>query len=292
MVDQWNSDIPAVGNQISADIPDIKENIHWLQDLMQMSIGWKDSTLASVSPGGGEQRATFTYSDTDTITISPARYFHDGTTRQMCFWDSSITFDFGSGGSNAGSTDLAAEDWFYLYLDDSAIVTQASPELDADCFIAVTTEPSWSAAKHGWYSGSDRCIGAFYTNGSSQLYGFAHSGDLMHYGQDIAARTIGDLDATWTDVTMVAPVFATGVKATFVMLSSADTSQAIGYWRTNGSPNNGFILGYSDYDFNYYITQTTDVVTDSSQVIEVKFSVAGDHEMAVYACGYYFPNGM
>jgi hypothetical protein len=35
MADQHNSNIPAVGNQISADIPDIKENLEWHQDCFQ-----------------------------------------------------------------------------------------------------------------------------------------------------------------------------------------------------------------------------------------------------------------
>ena len=32
MADQWNSNIPAMGNQISADIPDIKENLEHARD--------------------------------------------------------------------------------------------------------------------------------------------------------------------------------------------------------------------------------------------------------------------
>jgi hypothetical protein len=35
MADKHNSNIPAVGNQISADIPDIKENLEWHQDCFQ-----------------------------------------------------------------------------------------------------------------------------------------------------------------------------------------------------------------------------------------------------------------
>ena len=49
MADQHNDNIPAMANQISADIPDIKENLEWHKDLLQMLIGWHSSTLADVS---------------------------------------------------------------------------------------------------------------------------------------------------------------------------------------------------------------------------------------------------
>jgi hypothetical protein len=90
MADQHNANIPAVGNQISADIPDIKENLEWHKDLLQMLIGWHSSTLAAVSPPG-PQRSKFDYSSTTAIVINPGVYFHDGTTRQTVFWDAAIT---------------------------------------------------------------------------------------------------------------------------------------------------------------------------------------------------------
>jgi hypothetical protein len=36
MADQHNSNIPAMGNQISADIPDIKENLEFHKDAFQV----------------------------------------------------------------------------------------------------------------------------------------------------------------------------------------------------------------------------------------------------------------
>ena len=50
MADQHNANIPAMANQISADIPDIKENLEWHKDVLQMLAGWKASTIGSVGP--------------------------------------------------------------------------------------------------------------------------------------------------------------------------------------------------------------------------------------------------
>ena len=49
MADQHNSNIPAVGNQISADIPDIKENLEWHQDVFQKVLNsYHASSLTSI----------------------------------------------------------------------------------------------------------------------------------------------------------------------------------------------------------------------------------------------------
>lgn len=48
MADQHNSNIPAMGNQISADIPDIKENLEFHKDALQVIFEtWSDSDNSS-----------------------------------------------------------------------------------------------------------------------------------------------------------------------------------------------------------------------------------------------------
>jgi hypothetical protein len=48
MADQHNSNIPAMGNQISADIPDIKENLEFHKDAFQVIFqSWSDSDNSS-----------------------------------------------------------------------------------------------------------------------------------------------------------------------------------------------------------------------------------------------------
>jgi hypothetical protein len=82
MADQHNANIPAVGNQIVADIPDIKENLEWHKDVFgRLFSTWHDSTLASnifgptngsytfALPTNGVSDSTgkFMIGDTDTV---------------------------------------------------------------------------------------------------------------------------------------------------------------------------------------------------------------------------------
>ena len=131
--------------------------------------------IPTLIPGGVITRTTIAYSDTNTVTLTPAVYHHGGTLEQIVYWDATLTFDLGSGGSNAASDDLTASAWHYMFIDDSAlsgiVITAARLLID-------TTAPTWSAAKHGWYTSNDRCIGAVLTNGSSQILEFFQAGDL------------------------------------------------------------------------------------------------------------------
>lgn len=295
MADQWTENIPTLAGQISTEYPQIEQNFGFFQQILLMLVGWSDDTLTDIPPPNIDQRPLYTYTDTDTVTISPGVYFHDGTTRQCVFWDADIAFDFGSGGSNSGSTDLGASQWHYLYLDDSAIVTQGSPELDADCFLNSTTAPTWSDAKHAYYNGSDRCIFAVPTNGSSQLYEFFHDGArLFMYADQITSRSPASIGTTWTDVTLNAPGFVRRVITTYYYYWTSAATAGNLFWRTNGqSGTTGHritnVIGnvYYSKAFN-----TCDVVCDSSQKIEIKSDAASNQNAGVYTDGWYLPEGM
>ncbi|MFV1975491.1 MAG: hypothetical protein ACC651_07055, partial [Candidatus Scalindua sp.] len=86
------------------------------------------------------QRAKFIYKDSDEIYINGGTYLHKGTTDQIVYWNSQLTFQFGSGGSNSDSVDLAVNDWFYVYLDDTAIVAANTSILTASELVANITE--------------------------------------------------------------------------------------------------------------------------------------------------------
>ena len=51
MADKHNDNIPAVGNEIAADIPDIKENLEFHKDAFQnFCKGWSNSSAANLFP--------------------------------------------------------------------------------------------------------------------------------------------------------------------------------------------------------------------------------------------------
>ena len=229
-------------------------------------------------------RPKFTYSTTSAILIDPGIYHHQGTTEQLVFWDTQLTFTFGSGGSNSDSIDLAVSDWFYLYLDDSAIVTMgANTVLTNSEFVANITEPSWDVTDHAWMNGEDRCIGAFRTDGSSNLLEFNHDGDLFQFADEIADQTVVDIDATFTDINaLTIPKFATVAIVKFTITGG------IWSWRTNGQTGStGHIIST-----NLANVLPERVITDNSGLIELKKSAGGGDTVGCKTQGWEFPIGL
>ena len=74
---------------------------------------------------------------------------------------------------NKTGLSLTADDWYFVM----AAAPSEGDELSlSEITIQTGTNPTWNAAYQGLYTGSLRCIGVFYTNGSSQIipYYLAH----------------------------------------------------------------------------------------------------------------------
>lgn len=292
MADQWNANIPTLAGQISTEYPQIEQNFGYFQQILLMLVGWHDSTLTNIPPPNIDRRSLFTYTDTDTVSIGPGVYFHDGTTRQCVFWDADIAFNFGSGGSNALSDDLTASAWHYVYLDDSAIVTQGSPELDADCFLNDTTAPTWSDAKHGWYNGSDRCIFAVITNGSSQILEFFHQMDFVYFADHVTVESGSAVGTSFADITaLTMPSFSRESSLCF-NFTYVDNNVGI-MWRTNGqSGSTGHIAVPALDGAIARGASGVKVLTDSSHLIEIKETGSSSNTVVITQDGWFFPRGM
>lgn len=270
----------------------------------QQSIkAYVDTSVAGITTdvdllAGFVNRPQFTYSDTDTITISSGRYHLLGTAQgeNIYKWDSAITFDFGSGGSNANSDDLTASAWHYLYVDDSSL-TDSTTALVAANFLNDTTAPTWDASECGWYNGADRCIGAFITNGSSQIVEFFHDGgDYILFADAVTDLSNTDIDTTWTDVTLTLPTFSTRAEITTETRATTNAVSIIYYWRTNGTvtASTGHYMSdsYSSNNSSGRVSNSATVITDSSQIVEVKHSASGTQTMSLRTNGFYLPRGM
>jgi len=239
------------------------------------------SELTGLIPGY-VQRSIFTWRDADEIYLDGGVY-EIGT--GIVTWSSQLTFQFGSTGSNVLSNNLTADSWHYLYIDASTIPVTS---LTAANFINLTTIPVWSNSKKGWYNGSDRCIAAFLTNGSSQLIDFSHSTDFMSYTDYIQDRSSTDPSTSWLDVTLTAPAFCTKINATiYLIYVSADV---LSYYKTKGSSGStGTLTGQSDVAIGG--VHPIDFITDTNRQIQIKHSIAGSTQ-AIYTNGWYFPIGM
>lgn len=228
-------------------------------------------------------RAQFEYSTTTAILIGAARYYHKGTTAQLVYWDSQLTLT---------CANLSASDISYIYIDDSAVVTLGDNLLTETEFIDSTTAPTWSAANHGWYNGADMCIFAVRTNSDSEIAEFWHCNDLMLYGGGKAIKSDWDATTTWQDVDFsnYVPSFAQDIQATFGD-NYSDTSTAL-YWRVNGSTTTDgheIMRINANTDRSY---STLRVISDTSQIIEVKRNYDGAEVLDIWCNGWYFPTGM
>ena len=122
--------------------------------------------------------------------MSAGAYHHDGTKDQVIYWDAKLTLDIGS---------PTGADWYYLYLDDTAIVTHGSNQItdttSPDELLWSTTEPTWDEASHAFMNGDDRCIFVVYVLVTSNEILEFHTlgGDLVLMGTAFADYAAADL---------------------------------------------------------------------------------------------------
>jgi hypothetical protein len=249
---------------------------------------------------GYVSRSNFIWKDTDEIYIGSGVYHHSGTTDQMVYWNSILTFQLGSAGSNSASDDLGNNEWHYIYIDDSAVVTAGTNVLTASEFLNDTTAPTYSYTKHGWYNGNDRCIFAILTSASAQIVEFFHDGG--NCVRHSPFRTCGttsktdydfiaeDIDTTFTDMYLPIPGFS--IKANVLFAGIYSDGNSVMYWRTNGATdgNGNYIMTVrSDDAFGY---RQVLVFTDSSGIIEVKYDASNANTITGSVTEWYFPVGI
>jgi hypothetical protein len=242
------------------------------------------------------QRARFLWKDADEIYINPGCYEIKGGQYPFVYWDSQLTFQGGSGGSNASSDDLTATGWHYIFIDDSAVDTNNSPLLTNACFRNETTAPTWTPAKNGWYTGLDRCIFAVYVTAANNIDDFEHSGDYMNYVAQKIDRAAAKC-TTWTDVTLTLPAFAFSAQCTMYSINETGglSSNLTSRWRTNGSSGVGHVVTRPDRASGeiIYSINSFRAMADSTFKIEVDTDTADDNvTLAIHTDGYYLPEGL
>jgi len=282
---------PAASESLATDLRGELQRIRYIIKQITGEANWyvdPDTTIVDLQRE--THRAKFVSTSDTVITIGPGTYHHNGTTLQNVYWNSDITFTVGSGGSNAASEDLGASEWHYIYLDDSAIVTQGAALIDAGCFLNNTTAPTWSDTKHGWYSGSDRCIFGFYSDSDSDIRLFLHDGGDFVFNMDVSdTRGIAALSTASEVVTMFLPGFATRGRAHFGSVY-VDADAAL-RWRPKDNDN--FVATVcTTRAGGTRSNNTSNFITNGSQQIEIDHDAAGTNNAYVFSEGWYFPTGM
>jgi hypothetical protein len=236
------------------------------------------------------KRSQFTYKDGDEIYIGGGTYMLRGTSFDVVMTNTTITFELESAGSNTASDDYGADGWHYIYIDDTAVTTQASPILDADCFLNKTTAPVYDNEKKGWYNGNDLAIFAVYETGSVLLE-FFHNGDLVLLADELTAFASSVVATDWSDeVTFVVPAFVREVNATFIFTYNNVSTNL--YWRTEGQTGTIGHFAAVGQAGATVTSNTIDVMCSSNLKIDMKESAASNNTAIIYHNGWYFPNGM
>jgi hypothetical protein len=198
----------------------------------------------------------------------------------------------------------ASNDWSYVYLDDSAIVTADTNLITSSQLIDSTTEPAYSEAKSGWYNGSDLCIFAVMgengsavmgENGSANIREFFHDGDCVYFANKIENYSAQAPSNVFADVTLSGPKFATRHDTTFYGIW-ANAAGVWMRWRTNGQTGSTghYVLELPVVDAgSLHATEVgvggITVISDSSQKIEVCWDQATTNTITVSTDGWYFP---
>ncbi len=262
----WNPNIPDLSNNISADYPDIKENLN------ELMLGMMNRPLFTYN--GGSSAAT--------IKISGGYYCCQD---KFCFWASELT------STQAASGTPTANTWYYLYLDYSAITSGTA--ITNSELIWSTTAPSWNHTYRGYYNGSDRCIFACMANGAGNNFDeFFHDGkDYIHLA-DALSEYIGTPGNTWTDVDCSgdSPPICRKVRCTAYCNYGTGTSTCIA--RVNGQTGTGgYDIGVvtSDGQESFAVF---DAFVDSSQIFQVLDSDNNGDRITFKNNGWYLPEGM
>ena len=279
----------------------------------QQSIkAYVDAQVAGVtmdSMTGYFVRPAFRWKDADEIYVGECRMHHNGTTEQILKADAELTFQFGSGGSNASSDDIddAALTLHYLYIDDSAL---AGATLTAARLYNSITGPVWDADQLGWYGvggggvdnteTEDKCIGAFWANAADELEEFSHDGgELMLYA---STAKFTDYDATYpgTDYSATAtlniPSFCTAGYVFVRPYPDGEVNYSEIYVRPTGSTATiGQIVGAmaESPSRTKVMGGAVKIGCSTGQSIDIKSTVGdGNGKLTLVTIGYYFPKGM
>lgn len=245
------------------------------------------SPVVSEAFPGLAARPTFRWKDADEVYVDAASYHHDGTTEQLVFWNALLT--------KAGV--FAGTQWYYLYIDDSAVVALGSNELTAAELQWSAVGPSWDHTKHGYYNGPDRCIFMGYVSGGN-LVQFSHVGDYIEFDAESVRFNATTPNNNWsTQITFLAPENVSRVRATFYAQADGVSSNAfVISYREGSSTGAGHRVvsgGFASGDYRWRDINTTEVFIDTNRQIDVKADNADtDILLTVAQNGWYLPAGM
>jgi hypothetical protein len=226
----------------------------------------------------GTQELSVEWASTSSLTIGSGKIHINDMTYTM---PSSIT---------KSVTGLSASTWYYVYVappTSNYILGSANIEY-------TSTAPSKNEAAKGYYHTTNttwRCIGAFYSDTSSEVREFYLSGQSRWLFRNYFLTYTDETPSnTWTDQTLVVPLFEKQIVITNALLKYI-SSAATAYMRTNGSSGSGTYLGQvGASSVSMHISGMFDIEVDSNGIVETKWDVSTANQLFIFSCGYILPD--
>ena len=130
-----------------------------------------------------------------------------------------------------------------------------------------------------------------YGDATPDITEFFHGGNDVYWADRVVTQAAVDIDTVWTDIgALRIPAYTKLGLASF----TGDTASAYWQWRTNGQTGDvGHKIGYlTPNAAGQYNAQHTLVITDSSQVLEMKADASNTAKIVVFTEGWKFPVGI
>ena len=299
MADIHNDNIPALGNTIAADIPDIKENLEFHKDaFQQITSGWSNSSVANLYLnfpglwyGGNPSNATDTEHD---ITIAAGQFtLYNGTTYQGFNLSSAITKRIDanwSAGTNQGGfpsgLTLAANTMYYVFIIGTSAGT-VDVGFDTD---ASATNLLSDATGYTFYR-IVRDNFVVFTDGSSNIRQFNVVADRVEYEAGVQDVNDSSLtNNTYETGTLTVPPGAIGLLFVWMAFSEAlSTSVGDMYLKNPTTTQEKRVLSLKSYAATNEIGASCAMHVNASRQIQYKVNAgSGDtaDSVEIYTNGY------
>ncbi len=174
--------------------------------------------------------------------------------------------------------------WYYVYTN----VSGSGFQLDDTNFYFNLTPPTIDYPNMAWYKANDRCIGAFQTNGSSEIIGFRTNRGSWTYVYEVSVFGSAVVTTVWSTVNFDLPDFVQEVHVNF-SLPTYVANGSLYYREIGATTSDGFKVLQSSSNGRVGHNALS-VGCTSSQQGEIKFSTDSTNEAKVYQHGYVIPD--
>ena len=230
------------------------------------------------------QPPTFGYTSGDAITIGAGAVFWKN---KVYHWDSDLTFNLTSAGSNADSGNIGSENYQFIYADWSK--SSASAELSAGCFRNTSAAPTWNGSAKSFMNGDDLYLGHFLVV-TSAIAEFYHccGADNISWSTFYVTNINGtDVDTTFVDCQFKNVGCGKITRVMAILYAPTGAASNNVYYRKKGaSTSQGDSIGLSTTTAPSY-SPFLPLYVDENGKGQVKRSVSNADVLYIYQHGHF-----